>query len=218
MAYVPYLLTGDRYYAEEMAFWANYSMLRTYPADGVRGSDGILANNEVRGYAWALRNIVDAAAYYPDSPVRDYLAQKVQANLQWLDAYANAQDPITNPFRILWTGYRPEPGFIALWEQNYLAYAIDRAAKQGFSGGLAHRDAIARLQLRLFTSEPEYPRSWGAPSPSSPSPPCRIPPCGRATRCSRPSPRSRQRRSSLRTAPTANGISRAITVRRRAST
>ena len=33
IAYVPYLITGDRYYAEEMAFWANYSMLRTYPAE-----------------------------------------------------------------------------------------------------------------------------------------------------------------------------------------
>src|SRR5262249_30870989 len=31
LAFVPYLLTGDRYYAEEMAFWANYAMLRTYP-------------------------------------------------------------------------------------------------------------------------------------------------------------------------------------------
>jgi hypothetical protein len=62
LAYVPYLLTGDRYYAEEMAFWGNYSMLRTYPADGVRGANGILAYNEVRGYGWALRNIADAAA------------------------------------------------------------------------------------------------------------------------------------------------------------
>src|SRR3954451_24240321 len=29
LAYTPYLLTGDRYYAEEMAFWANYGMVRT---------------------------------------------------------------------------------------------------------------------------------------------------------------------------------------------
>src|SRR5262249_12066591 len=36
IAYAPYLLTGDRYYAEEMAFWANYSMVRTYPGDGIR--------------------------------------------------------------------------------------------------------------------------------------------------------------------------------------
>jgi hypothetical protein len=164
IAYVPYLITGDRYYAEEMAFWANYSMLRTYPADGVRNSQGILAYNEVRGYAWALRNIVDAAAYYPDaSPVRSYLSQKVTANLQWLDNYANAQVPLKNPFQILWLNKRPDGAqYIAMWEQNYLAYAIDRANQQGFTGGTAHRDAIA-VQLKLFTSDPDYPRAQGAP-------------------------------------------------------
>jgi hypothetical protein len=165
LAFVPYLLTGDRYYAEEMAFWANYSMMRTYPADGVRGADGILAYNEVRGYGWALRNMADAAAFYPDtSAVKAYLAQKVVANLQWLDAYANQQDPQTNPFQILWRNKRPEGSqYIGLWEQSYLAFAIDRAYKLGFAGGLAHRDAIARLQLKLFTSEPEYPRAQAAP-------------------------------------------------------
>src|SRR3954470_635260 len=165
IAYVPYLITGDRYYAEEMAFWANYGMLRTYPADGVRSSQGILAYNEVRGYAWALRNLGDAAAYYPDaSPVRSYLSQKVTANLQWLDRYANAQDPATNPFRILWLDKRPDGAqYISMWEQNYLAYAIDRANKHGFAGGTAHRDAIAKFQLRLFSSDPDYPRAQGAP-------------------------------------------------------
>ena len=164
LAYVPYLLTGDRYYAEEMAFWANYGMIRTYPADGVRGSQGILAYNETRGYGWSLRNIVDAAAYYPGAEVRTYLAQKVASNLAWLDNYANAQSPTANPFRILWIGKRPEGNqYIAMWEQNYLAYAIDRAFKQGFPGGLAHRDAIARFQLALFSNDPTYPRAQGAP-------------------------------------------------------
>jgi len=161
LAYVPYLVTGDRYYAEEMAFWANYAMLRTYKRD----ARGLLTNNEVRGIGWALRNLADAAAYYPEaSPVRAYLRQKVLNNLQALDDYANAQDPAANPFRILWLGKRPDgPQFISMWEQNYLAYGIDRASKHGFAGGLAHRDAIARLQLRLFTSDPDYPRAGAAP-------------------------------------------------------
>jgi chitobiase/beta-hexosaminidase-like protein/Big-like domain-containing protein len=161
IAFVPYLLTGDRYYAEEMAFWANYGMVRTYPGDGVRSSQGILANNEVRGFGWALRNLVDAAAYYPDaSPVKAYLSQKVINNLQWLDAYARSQDPVANPFQILWVNRRPDGGqYISLWEQTYLAYAIDRANQHGFTGGLAHRDAIARFHLTLFTSEPDYPRA-----------------------------------------------------------
>ncbi len=165
IAYVPYLMTGDRYYAEEMAFWANYAMVRTDPGDGIRGSLGILANNEVRGYGWALRNLVDAASYYPDaSPVKAYLSRKVTSNLQWLNAYAAAQNPNINPFQVLWINKRSEGGqYIALWEQSYLAHAIDRANQQGFAGGLAHRDAIARLQLRLFASEPDYPREYGSP-------------------------------------------------------
>jgi hypothetical protein len=166
LAYVPYLLTGDRYYAEEMAFWANYSMLRTYNGDGVRSSQGILKYNEVQAFGWALRNIVDAAAYYPDaSPMKAYLSEKLTNNLAWLDAYANSQDPATNPFTVLWVGQRQEgPQYRALWEDNYLAYAIDRASQQGFTGGLAHRDAIAKFQLRLFTSEPAYPRQQAAPN------------------------------------------------------
>jgi len=164
IAYVPYLLTGDRYYAEEMAFWANYGMIRTYNGDGVRGSQGILAYNETRGYGWSLRNIVDAAAYYPGSAVRTYLTQKVTNNLTWLDNYANAQSATANPFRILWIGKRPDGNqYIALWEQNYLAYAIDHGYKQGFSGGLAHRDAIAKFQLALFNNDPAYPKAQAAP-------------------------------------------------------
>ena len=102
LAYVPYLMTGDRYYAEEMAFWANYSMARTFPGDGLRNSQGIIENNEVRGIGWPLRNMVDAAAYYPDSsPVKAYLSQKVINNLQWLDSYATSQiNPVTNPFSV----------------------------------------------------------------------------------------------------------------------
>jgi hypothetical protein len=164
LAYVPYLLTGDRYYAEEMAFWANYGMIRTYPGDGVRGGEGILAYNEVRGIGWALRNLAEAAALYPDGAVKDYLAAKTMSNLQWLDNFANAQNPVTNPFRVLWIGKRPDGNqYISLWEQTYLAYAIDRALKLGFTAGQAHRDAIAKFQLRLFTSEPQYPRAQGAP-------------------------------------------------------
>ena len=113
---MPYLLTGDRYYAEEMAFWANYACCGPINGDGVRSSQGILAINEVHGFGWALRNIVDAAAYYPDaSPMKAYLSQKVTNNLSWLDAYANSQDPITNPFPVLWVDKRQEgPQYRAL--------------------------------------------------------------------------------------------------------
>jgi hypothetical protein len=164
LAYVPYLLTGDRYYAEEMAFWANHGMLATHG----HGTAGLLAGNEVRGFGWVLRNLAEAAAYYPDaSPVKPYLAEKVINNLAWLDSYAKALKTPANPLWIVyaWTKYdRPEgPEYFAHWENNYLAYGIDRAVKLGFAADNAYRNAANDLQLRFFTSEPEYPRSEGAP-------------------------------------------------------
>src|SRR5262249_47700810 len=121
-----------------------------------------------RGFGWVLRNMAEAAAYYPDaSPVKAHLAQKVVNNLNWLDAYANSLKTPNNPLWIVyaWTPYdRPEgPNYFTHWENNYLAYGIDRAVKLGFANDNAYRDAANDLQLKFFTSEPDYPRAEGAP-------------------------------------------------------
>lgn len=164
LAFVPYLLTGDRYYAEEMAFWANHGMLSTLG----HGAAGLLKGNEVRGVGWVMRNMAEAAAYYPDaSPVKAYLSQKVVNNLNWLDGFAKGLKTPDNPLWTVyaWTRYdRPEgPQYFTHWENNYLAYGIDRAVKLGFATDNAYRDAANDLQLRFFTSEPDFPRFEGAP-------------------------------------------------------
>lgn len=128
LAFVPYLLTGDRYYAEEMAFWATYGS-----TPGVNG-DG-------EGDAWALRNLADAAAFLPDGfALKASLAEKIAHTLASLDARE-----------------KPLAGVAVTPEQNALAYAIDRANKLGFAGGLGLRDAIASSQLRRSTSDRIYP-------------------------------------------------------------
>lgn len=167
LAYVPYLLTGDRYYADEMAFWANYVLLSTfqdsfYNARG--GSQGLLESNEVRGFAWGLRNLADAAAYLPDTdPRKAHFGEKVANNLTWLDDYADSH---LAPLGTMWENKRPEnlsrapQVWIATWEQNYLAWAIDHANDQGFIGGLRHQNRIAKFQLALFTHSRDFPREY----------------------------------------------------------
>src|SRR5262245_20023438 len=165
LAFVPYLLTGDRFYADEMAFWANHGMLAT----SGHGAQRLLTGNEVRGVGWVLRNMAEAAAYYPDaSPVKAYLAEKVVNNLNWLNDLANRFKTPDNPLWIVyaWTKYdRPEgPEYFANWENNYAAYAIDRAIKLGFATDNAYRDAANNLQLKFFSSEADgYPPAEGAP-------------------------------------------------------
>lgn len=172
LAYIPYLATGDRYHADEMADWGHFALLGTWPAaagygvsgdDGRGGSQGIVGAAQVRGRAWNLRNLADAAAYLPDAhPAKSYFAAKVEANLAFYDAYAaNHVTPFGSFFEVAASGYSA----INLWRNNYLAWAIDRAVGHGFGGGAGHafRDRNAAFQLKLFTSEPDYPRDWAGP-------------------------------------------------------
>jgi hypothetical protein len=167
LAFVPYLMTGDRFFADEVAYWANFCLIGSFASDDNRkGPQGLLIGNEVRGIGWALRNLGDAAAYLPDSsPMKTYLASKVWANLTHLDQYAATYQ--SGPVQTLFPGRRPEDGvaqyqpfmWISLWEQAYLGWAVDRVMDHGqvttynfANGGATIRNRIARLQLALFTN------------------------------------------------------------------
>jgi len=179
LAYLPYLLTGDRFFADETAFWANFCLIGSFASEGNRyGPQGLLVGNEVRGIGWGLRTLGDAAAYLPDAwPVKAYLAKMVWNNLTWLDKYATSFD--SGPLQTLFPNRRPEDEngayqpymWISLWEQSYLAWAVDRVMQHGqvgsvnFAGaGAALRNRIARLQLNLFTN-PQWPKQHDRQAP-----------------------------------------------------
>lgn len=87
LAYVPYLISGDRYYLEEMHFWACFDLGDSN--SGYRGGTQCWLVDQLRGNAWAFRNIVDAAAMTPDDwPEKDYLNEKIANNItRWNNAY-----------------------------------------------------------------------------------------------------------------------------------
>ena len=179
LALVPYLLTGDHFYADEVSFWANYAVLSTWPGnsptddasrsggDAIAGSGrGILATNQVRGFAWGLRNLSDAAAYLPDGdPMQSQYRRIVRENLTWLDNWATKH---AGPLKMAWLpGYGTEVDhngqrFAQLWMYDYLAWSIHHAQQLGFTGGTRFRDQVVRLQTELFVS-PIYNREYAAP-------------------------------------------------------
>jgi hypothetical protein len=180
LAFVPYLVTGDRFFADEVAYWANFCLIGSFASDDNRkGAQGLLIGNEVRGIGWGLRNLGDAAAYLPDSdPTKAYFAAKVSNNLTFLDRYAASFQ--SGPVQTLFPGRRPEDGtaqyqpymWISLWEQSYLAWAVDRVMQHGpvtatvnFGGaGATIRNRIARLQLALF-SNGQWPKDHTRQAP-----------------------------------------------------
>jgi len=86
-AFIPYLITGDWYYLEELHFWAAYDLARGNP--GVNVSYGrhaawgfINDGEEIRGVAWGLRNLAHAALAAPDgSPEKAYFTEKLRNNI-----------------------------------------------------------------------------------------------------------------------------------------
>jgi PKD repeat protein len=173
LTYIPYLITGDRYYADEMKFMGAYDLLHN-PGSNLyrRGDTGlIVAQIQPREAAWTLRDLADAAAYLPNAdPAKAYFADVVAVNLNWLDWYAANK---VNAFGVAWllssvsnafTADQTSAGYIQLWQHNYLAWSIDHVNRQGFAGGTNYRNQIVGFQLRLFTSGTSgYAREYAAP-------------------------------------------------------
>ncbi|MGZ5279712.1 MAG: hypothetical protein ACXWC9_07215, partial [Pseudobdellovibrionaceae bacterium] len=66
LAYVPYLVTGDFYYLEELQFWAMFNIFQHNPyyRDFQKG---LIKSDQVRGQAWSLRAMAEAAYISPDT-------------------------------------------------------------------------------------------------------------------------------------------------------
>jgi len=68
--YLPYLLTGDYFYLEELLFWASWGSLHDsyYYSRGLNGAGGGLGD-QTRGQAWNFRTRARAATAAPDGTV-----------------------------------------------------------------------------------------------------------------------------------------------------
>ena len=85
--YIPYLISGEYFYLQEMYYWAGYNLAQSHPDINIYGgrdkSEGIIAG-QIRAVAWALRNIVHAEVMAPDNHIeKTYFADKIQNNITY---------------------------------------------------------------------------------------------------------------------------------------
>lgn len=132
LAFIPYLLTGDYYYLEELQFWAAWNPLRTAPSYRGHGK-GLMAWTQVRGQAWALRTLGQVAYITPDdNPMKTYWIQQLQNNLKWYNAhYTN--NPNANKLGAL-HGLMPYNHHRALapWQDDYFTWMMSYLVDLGF--------------------------------------------------------------------------------------
>jgi hypothetical protein len=135
MAFLAFILTGDRYFADELAFWPFFNALGTTPAYRNSG-DGLVYWAQVRGHAWCQRALSEGARYLPDGPVKASLERQVQANIAAYREYF-INGPTPNPlhiqlFRSGGDPAGPTQGECSPWQDDFGCIEWVRMLKRGY--------------------------------------------------------------------------------------
>jgi len=139
LAYLPYLVTGDYYYLEELQFWAMWNAFETNPGyrDNIKG---ILWSEQVRGQAWSLRTIAEAAYISPDKDtLKATLTNIVNNNLDWYNntyTSANTDARYANKLGFIANGYAmayDNSNGIGPWQDDFFTSAVGHVAELGFT-------------------------------------------------------------------------------------
>jgi hypothetical protein len=173
LAFVPYLLTGDYYYLEEMYFWANWCMLIQNAAYRQKQM-GLVTPDQVRGQAWALRQLVDAAKISPDArPEKRYFDSKIKNNLDYYVRFIEGPDatPLgtytVGASDAFVRGRPPQERYkwltLAPWQQNFLAWSLDHAVRAGYSAAAKPRDYFTGLQVGVLTHADDFETCYSVP-------------------------------------------------------
>jgi len=135
VSYLAYLQTGSRYYLDQLNAQATWTVLAIWPYPRQNGL-GIVATAgiQLRGAAWSLRELVEAAFINPDDgPLTAYFKRLVANNIHYLltEASSARQGEAYGWLQGVYGYYK---GGMAPWQQDFMATTIILAAEQGVPG------------------------------------------------------------------------------------
>ncbi len=141
LTYLPYVITGSQYYRDELAQQAAYVLL-SYDAGYRGGAEALIigANGEawqqVRGLAWSLRTIAQAAFIMPSQdPMRPYFDTKLKGNLAKINQVFAVDRAYRDAGEV--EGWIPgsfqADGLTAPWQQGFLATVLSWTNDMGYA-------------------------------------------------------------------------------------
>lgn len=136
LAYLPYLVTGDYYYLEELQFWAMWNVFSPNPGEHGR-EKGLLWSNQVRGQAWSLRTLSEAAYITPDAdPLKAQFETFLSNNLDWYNTtYTNS--PTANALGAIVNQQFGNNGrSISPWMDDFFTAAVGHTSELGYAKAL----------------------------------------------------------------------------------
>ena len=159
LAYVPYLLTGDPYYHDEMELWAAWNFLSLDYSYRERGRGLLKAQKQARAQAWMLRNLAHAAWIGPDAdPDTASFEAKLADNLDWYAAEAIESNPLGQWGVTVFSlkEYPPEVGWhVRSWQIDFLTVVFDHLVDLGYAKAKPTRDWLANNVAGRFAKAPD---------------------------------------------------------------
>jgi hypothetical protein len=179
--FIPYLLTGEHFYQEQMQFWAGFSLLDN--AFGLYGNYCYSRNvspeylgiaGQVRGTAWALRMAAEAAWAAPeaDTAARTWLHDAVEDSItRWEGERGIARGNNTSRPDWQWARSQGDCTGGALAGKNPLRYWERATEAYGSTSSIARYQAVWQYAFVMYSlnraAELGHPaealKHWAAP-------------------------------------------------------
>jgi len=134
LTYLPYLVTGDYFYLEEMQFWAASNPLGTDPGYNGNGQ-GLLRWHQLRGQAWAMRTLGETAYITPDaSPMKAYFTKQLDNNLNFYSqTYVTGNPNNLGMYDGSGDGSFAMTGGTAPWQDDFFTWSFGYLTDLGFT-------------------------------------------------------------------------------------
>lgn len=160
MVYVPYLVTGDYFYLEELQMWAAGNGEQA----AYRLWDRMVAKtHQIRGMAWTIRTFGQAAYITPDDhPLKTHFLHFTEHNLKFARTlFTRVETEYVHPLGFFSygqyfgayniNGYSDGRG-VSMWMDDFYTMTMGHLTEMGFSGALEILKYKAKMPVGRLTA------------------------------------------------------------------
>jgi len=151
LAFVPYLITGDAFYLDEVLFWAGWNIAGMNPEYRGYGT-GLLTEDQIRGQAWNMRSLSEVTRAIPDNhSLKGYFATRMANNMNWYHQKYVTNVGTQSPLGAV---QKPdEPTLTAPWQNDFLGIVFAQLVEDGEPSALPVLTFMSRMNVGRFSNE-----------------------------------------------------------------
>lgn len=155
IGFLPYIVTGDYFYLEEMQFWSSYNLIWISLSQR-NNANGWWYRESLRGQAWAYRSLAQAAYATPDDhALKAYYNTKLQNNItRDTQLYVSPGGPHKNNLGAM---YMAEGNEQYRFYDYFMSWVVGYMVDLGFTQAIPFRDYKVKFPIGLMgMSSSEY--------------------------------------------------------------